>query len=110
MAITITGIGTAKVLNNLDTYNHTALLASMYTVECMLTETPVSAIIIVIKQNGSTVASLPSPAATQSQMSLRAVINCAINDVISVTISSALAQDNQLNDVKAILKITPGLV
>lgn len=110
MATTITGITQAKVLSNLDVYNHTTTLASMYTVECNLTETPVSALIIIIKQNGSTMASLASPAATQSHMELRTVLNCAIGDVISVTISSALAQDNQINDVRAILKITPGTI
>lgn len=110
MATVITGIGQSKVISNLDTYNHTTLLNSMYTVSCSINQTPVSAIIIVIKQNGTTMASVPSPAASQSYETLSVTLNCAIGDLISITISSALAQDNQINDFKGIINIRPGTI
>lgn len=110
MATTITNIAQTKVLNQLDTYNHTALLSSMYTVEMDLNEIPPSGITITIQQNSSTKASLSAPAASQSAMSLRTILNCAANDIISVIIASSTPSDQLGNSFKGILKITPGTV
>ena len=108
MATVITDLISTKVLNSLDTYNHTAKAASMYYVSIQLNEVPPSGISIVIKQNSSTIASLSSPAASQSVMNLQAVLNCALNDVIGVVISSSSAIDQGPNAFKAILNIHQG--
>lgn len=112
MATTITGIMQEKVLTNLDTYNHTTLTASMYTVQVMLMEVPPSGCTITISQSGSTTNSVSTavPAATQNHVELRTVLNCAINDNIAVTLASSTASDTGPNAIKALLKITPGLV
>ena len=110
MSQIISGIGKTKILTNLDTYVHTALLASIYTVEVQLTETPPSGMSIVIQQNGSPMATLSAPAASQSVMDLQVKLNCAISDTISIVLASSSAIDKQLNNIRAILKITPGLV
>lgn len=108
MSQTITGIGKTKVLNQLDTYNHTALTASMYFVSIQLSEQPPSGMSILIQQNASTKASFSSPAAAQGVINLQVVLNCAINDVISVVLSSSNAGDKQLNSIKGILNIHVG--
>jgi hypothetical protein len=109
MATTITGIAQTKVISNLDTYNHTALLNSMYSVSIVVTEQPPSGVVLTIQQNGSTKATTSvAPAAAQGVVSLQVVLNCLVNDVIGVIVSSAAASDTQLNTVKGILKISPG--
>jgi hypothetical protein len=110
MAQIITKIQNTKILTQLDTYNHTTTLASMYTVQCDMSELPPSGLIITIQQNGSTQATSVVPASNQSHTSLRVQLNCALNDVISVILSSAVTSDSNLNVVKGILKIQPGLI
>jgi hypothetical protein len=110
MATTITGIGQVKVLSNLDTYNHTALLNSMYTVQVDLSEQPPTGCSITIQQNGSTKATSATPSNTQLNMKLGVVLNCAASDVISVIIASSNTAESAPNQIKAILKITPGIV
>jgi len=104
----VTGIGQAKVLNALDTYNHTALTANMYTVSVDMSELPPSGLSVVIKQNGSTMATAALPADSQSNIKLQVVLNCAINDTIGVVLSSAQASDTGLNVVKGLLNIHVG--
>lgn len=108
MAQTITGIGKAKILNQLDTYNHTAMLNSMYMVSISLSELPPSGMSIVIQQNAVTKASVSSPAISQNHMDLQIVLNCAINDVISVILSSSNVNDKQLNSIRGTLNIHTG--
>jgi|SRR5665213_1404263 len=112
MATIITGIESTKVLSNLDTYNHTALSASMYTVSVKLSEVPPSGCTITIAQSGSTSNSVSTsvPAATQNHVELRTLLNCAVNDVISVTLASSSAIDQGPNAIKASLKISVGQV
>jgi len=108
MATIITGIGQSKVLSNLDTYNHTVLSSSMYMVSVQASERPVSGLSIVIQQNGVTKATSIAPASTQELVSLQIVLNCAVNDVIAVVLSSSVAEDQKMNRVKALLDIHAG--
>lgn len=112
MATIITGIMQSKVLSNLDSYTHTTQLASMYTVQVHLEENPPSGCTITIAQSGSTSnsTSTATPAATQNHVELRTVLNCAIGDVITVTLASPTAAETAPNVLKAILKITAGQV
>lgn len=108
MATTITGIMQTKVISNLDTYNHTAGLTSMYTVSLKLMEQSPSGCTIVMAQNGSTKLSVAVPAATQNHVEARIVMNCTAGDLIAVTIASSQASDQTINSIKGILQITPG--
>jgi hypothetical protein len=111
MATTISGISQTKVISNLDTYNHTALLASMYVVDLAVSELPPSGIIITIQQNGVTKATTTSaPQIAQQLVQLRIILNCSINDLISVIVSSANPSDSGPNAFKGILKIIPGTI
>jgi hypothetical protein len=109
MATTITRIDQSKVISNLDTYNHTALANSVYNVSIQLTEQPPSGISILLQQNSSTKASFSSPAAQQGVINLQVAMNCAINDVISIVISSSSASDQNINAIKGILNIHQGV-
>lgn len=93
----------------LDTYNHTATAASPYFVKVDASEIPPSGLSIAIKQNGSTKITSIAPSASQSPISVQIVLNCALNDLISVVLSSAVASDTQLNVVKATINIHKGL-
>ena len=111
MATTITGIGQAKVLNSLDTYNHTALATTMYTVRCTVMEQPPSGVILTIQQNGVTKATTTTaPAAAQEVVDLQVVLNCTASDTIAVILSSASTIDTDINTIKAILNIHQGSV
>lgn len=110
MSQIISGITQAKVLNTLDTYNHTALAASMYTVSVELYEIPPSGVTIAIKQGASTIITSAVPAITQNHITVRAALNCAINDVIGVVIASSTASDTGPNAIKAVLNIRQGII
>lgn len=111
MAQTITGITKTKILTNLDTYNHTTLASGMYTVRCTLSEQPPSGVILTIQQNSVTKATTTTiPAAAQEIVDLQIVLNCAINDIISIIISSSNPTDTGKNVIKAILNIHQGSV
>lgn len=110
MAQNVVNIFQAKVINALDTYNHTALQNSMYKVSVNATEIPPSGLAIVIQQNSVTKATAALPAAAQNHVDLQVVLNCAVNDVISVILSSASNADKGINEIKAILNIHPGSV
>jgi len=108
MSQIISGISQSKVLSQLDTYNHTALLNSMYKVVVKASEIPPSGLIVTIQQNGSTKAVSTVADNIQGRIELQVVLNCAINDVIGVILSSASASDTGPNAIKAILAINPG--
>lgn len=110
MAQNVVNIGQVKVLNALDTYNHAALQNSMYMVAVSVSEVPPSGLSVLIQQNSVTKATAALPAASQNHVDLQVVLNCAINDVISVVLSSSSAIDKGLNSIKATLNIHPGSV
>lgn len=108
MAQTISKISESQVINQFDTYNHTALRNSMYMVKIRMTDIPASGISILMKQNSTTKASFSSPTPGQSAIDLDVIMNCSINDVIGVVISSSTASDQLGNSFKAILTIRQG--
>lgn len=110
MAQIITKISQAKVINRLDTYNHTALTTGLYTVSVVMTEIPPSGISIAIQKNGSTQATSVSPSATQNEIQMSLVMNLVPTDLISVVITSGSVADTQLNTIKGILNIRTGMI
>lgn len=109
MSITIQGISKTKILTALDTYVHTCLNTSLYTVSVQLSEIPPSGITIAIKQNSSTIVSTAAPGSQQSHVELQCIINAAVNDTISVVLASSTAADSNKNAFKAILAISQGV-
>lgn len=110
MATTITGISKSKVISNLDTYNHTIGTNNMYTIKMDVSELPPSGVSIVIQQNGSTKLTTVAPASTQQLVSAQITLSCAVNDVISVIVSSSQARESAPNVIKGILNIHVGSV
>lgn len=110
MATIITKIHESQVVTNLDTYNYTVVMADQYTVSCETSIMPPSGLFCALKQNGSTKASTPSPGAAQITEKVQVIMNCAVNDVIGITLSSAVPADGAANDFKSIINIRRGLV
>lgn len=108
MAQTISKISRSQVISSLDTYNHTALANSMYMVNVQMNEIPPSGLSIAIKQNGTTKVTSIAPAAAQSAISVQIVLNCSVNDIIGVVVSSANASDTGRNVVKGLINIHQG--
>lgn len=104
---------TAKELLGLNTYQYTALTAAMHVASIRVDRRQSSAFTITINQNGSPVSSitvqpLSDQTVAQSSQSLSATMNCAVNDVITVVVSSSSTSDMGLKDCKAILDIHIG--
>lgn len=102
--------GVTSVLCGLGTYTHTAANNGMYYASARSTVNPTSGLILTLAQTGSTSVSVNSPAPSDSQTNivLSTWFNCAIGDVITITLASSTAIDNQLNTVKSILDIHYG--
>jgi len=100
-----------KVVNTLDTYQHTVTTAGMHTVEATVNDQiPPMGLIITIAQNGTTAATSATPAGSQIHTNLCKVINAAVGDVLSIQLSSSVVNDTLPNGFQAILKITEGQV
>jgi hypothetical protein len=67
-----------------------------------------SSLQILVKQNATTKLTLANPAPTQPSMGGSVVMDCAVNDVITVVLSSAADADNALNAIKGIVNIYQG--
>lgn len=100
----------SNVIVGLGAYTHVCANTSMYFVDARSSVNPASSVIITIAQSGSVTDSVSSaaPAATQNNIELRKVFNCTAGDVLTVTMSSAAAIDNQLNNVKTIVSMHSG--
>lgn len=110
MAQTLPRDEQSTVVCQLDTYNHVADAAGPFMVKVSIDDNPPSGLVIALKQNGSTiVTSVPSDPA-QIHLDVQTVLNCAMNDVIGVTISSAVAATAGPNAFKAIINIHKGNV
>lgn len=100
----------SNVICGLGTYTHTVANSTMYKVQAHCEENPASSVSIVISQSGSTTATITStaPASDQNHIEVQKVFNCVAGDVLTVTISSSAAIDNQLNTVKTIVNVSQG--
>lgn len=93
----------------LGTMTHTILSAGLYNVSVQCTETPPSGLVIVVNQNGSPVYTAPIITPTQGALQFKTELNCALNDVITVVLSSSSAIDNALNTVKTSIALVQGI-
>ena len=67
---------------------------------------PGSSLSVVIKKNGSPIATSSAPSAAQNHVELNAInIQCTANDAITVVFSSSAAIDAGANNVKSIVRI-----
>lgn len=98
----------SNVVQGLNTYTYTIQTAGYYRIEVQANEIPPSGLIATINLNGSPLSPSPSPIPATAQSHLAVQVNtlCAINDVISVVLSSAAASDTLINTVHAIITLT----
>lgn len=92
----------------LDTMTYTILQAVPYSVRVQLTEVPPSGLSVVINNNGSPIFTAPALSPTQIAQQFKVGFLPAVNDVITVVLSSAVAIDAALNSVKSTISITQG--
>jgi hypothetical protein len=96
----------SNIIVGLGTYTHVTANKALYRVQMQCLENPPSSVILIIKQNGTTMATTSlAPAASQEAVDLQTILNCALNDTISVVIASATSIDNQLNTVKTTVTV-----
>lgn len=100
--------GKSKVVNQLDTYNYTVTEAGMHLVKASVSEIPPSGLSIVLQKNSVTQKTSTAPTPLQDHVDTQIVMNCAVNDVISVILSSSSAIDQGGNAIKGIINIQRG--
>lgn len=97
------------VFVGLGTLTFTIPSDGIYYIKCDLTEVPPSGIVVVINKNDSPIYTAPAVTPTQSAFQFKSNGPLALNDVITVVLSSASAIDSALNNVKSIISIGQGL-
>lgn len=80
----------------------------LYNVKADITEIPPSGLVVVVKQNGSTVFTAPVITPTQSALQFKYDLNAVAADAIQVVLSSPSAIDALYNSVKSIISIGQG--
>lgn len=111
MAQTIISIEKTNVISQLDTYNYTipaSFPSSMATMSIDMSEQPASGLSVIFKKNGSAIATAAAPAAMQNHIPLKVTIACVPTDVLSMVLSSSNINDQNINAIRGILRITPG--
>lgn len=98
----------SNVMVGLGTWTYTTSVASLFFVQATSSENPPSGLVLMIKQNGTTMATSTAPSATQGAVDTLTLLNCAQGDVITVVISSSVPIDQQLNTVKTIIVLRQG--
>lgn len=69
-----------------------------------------SSLVVLVKQNGSTVLTAPAIAAPgQSSLNFKLALNCTTSDTIEIDMSSSNADDTALNSLKSTAAIDQGL-
>ena len=96
------------VTTGADTLNFTIGTTGLYNVQVQSTEVPPSGVTVLVKQNGATIFTAPTLGQTQGAFQFKFSFLGTAADAISVVISSALAIDAVINNVKSIVSIGQG--
>jgi len=97
----------SNVVGGLGTWTDTITVAGLYNIASNSTVFPPSGLSVIINLNGSPIASSAAPSAAEQVVNVQATsVPCAVNDVITVVISSSAANDQILNAVKTIIVLT----
>jgi len=92
----------------LGTWTHNVTTPGMRYISAVASEVPPSGLSIVINLNGSPIATSVTPSAAQQVVSAQILTQCALNDVLTVVLSSSSPIDNQLNTVKTLINTRAG--
>lgn len=112
MALNTLQLNTSTAVAGLGTSLYNIVIAGIYNVTVSSTLPLASGLQIVVNQNGSPKLTFggasTNPTPTQPSISARVHLGCAVNDVITVVLSSANVVDNQPNSVKSIINLYQG--
>jgi len=97
------------VMVGLGTVTFTIPVTGLYNVQFQTTEVPPSSLVVLVKNNGSTVYTAPTITPTQSALQFKYGQPFTAADVVTVVLSSSAAIDSALNNVKSIVSIGQGL-
>jgi hypothetical protein len=96
----------SSTLTGLGTYTYTIQTAGLYNISATSLVIPPSSVSIVIKQNGSTIATSNTPSAVQQAINVGLLDHsCAANDVISFVVNSSATSDSLPNTTKTLMNI-----
>lgn len=85
--------------------------AGVYSIYVNTTVRDPSGLVITISQSGSTTASFSTPTTSPltDHVELNAKFNCAVNDILTVTITSSATIDQPPNLIKSIINLRQGV-
>lgn len=93
----------------LDTQTYTVAAAGTYNVKFSVTEIPPTGLSVLVKSGASTIYTMQTIGQTQSAAYFKFSFQAALNDVITVVLSSSAGIDAQFNNVKSTISIGQGL-
>jgi hypothetical protein len=100
-----------SVMNGLNTDQCAITQAGQYSITCRTTMVPASGLVITATQTGSEsvtyTSAATSPVSNDNQLTGK--FNCAVGDIISVTVSSSAAADQPPSLVKTTINLRQGL-
>ena len=108
MAITVKDFQ-ANVGNGLQTYTYTVPVQGVYGVNAFSTFFSPCGLITTINLNGSPIGNTPTIAVlTATECNVKEIINCSAGDIITIVISSSIANDPMAFSIKTIVDLRQG--
>lgn len=96
----------AGTVEGLGTTTFTVGIAGPHRIGARATMVPTSGLIITINKNGSALATSPTISATEQALSLSAISQCAVGDILTVVLTSTGGNNDIIpNDVKTTVVI-----
>lgn len=98
-------------ISGLTSSQHKLAAAGVITVRTRTTDIPVSGIVVTISQSGSTSASVTTPTTSpvQKHIELNGQFNCAVGDILTVSVTSAASGDQPPNLIKTTIDLKQGV-
>jgi hypothetical protein len=100
------------VMNGLNTDTFKVGVAGLHSIYVRSNVNQGSSVVITISQSGSTSSSFTTPAtsATTNHVELNGKFNCAVNDILTVAVTSSAAADQPPSLVKTTINLRQGAV
>lgn len=85
--------------------------AGQYTIYTRTTDLPPSGLVVTISQSGSASHSFSTPTTSplQTDVEMNATFNCAVNDILTVAVTSSATADQPPNMIKTIINLRQGI-
>ena len=97
--------------SGLSTDQHKVKEAGVYSIYSRSTVVPASGLVVTMSQSGSTTASFTSPTTSEKQIDveMNAKFNCAVDDILTVAITSSAPADQPPQLIKTIINLRQGV-